>query len=279
MKKIFKEPLIHFLLIGAALFLVYKTVDTGQNENEILIDNNLINELAAKWELTRDRPPNLKELKGLLSQYIEQEIFYREALAMNLDHNDEIVKRRLAQKMEFISDGLAEALQPTEELLATYYQEHKDNYAKPPIYSMRQVYFRQDKRESAFKDAENALQMEHPEEFGDKISLNAQYKHVTSLRIARDFGSAFVATLNTLPLGRWTGPVYSGLGVHLVYISDKKPAGFYTFAEVKDKVITDYNFKATNDFKKELISSLLKNYNIIFDLDDSVLKEELDENF
>lgn len=278
MKKILKEPLIHFLLIGAALFLVYNLVDTGQNKNEILIDENLINELAAKWELTRNRPPSLQELKGLFDQYIEQEILYREALAMNLDHNDEIVKRRLAQKMEFLSDGLIEAFQPTDEMLAVYYEENKEDYTKPSIYTLQQVYFSLDKRQLAFEDAKSALTSQHPEELGDNISLSAQYANADALRIARDFGSAFAATLDTLPIGKWTGPIYSGLGVHLVYISNREPAGYYTFIEVAGKVNVDYNFKATNDFKKELISSLLKNYTISFDLDDNKLKQELSAN-
>jgi len=85
MKKILKEPLLHFLLIGAFLFLVYNVVNTEQNEDEIIIDDNLINELGAKWELKRNRQPSLQELKGLLDQYIEQEVLYREALTMNLD--------------------------------------------------------------------------------------------------------------------------------------------------------------------------------------------------
>ena len=93
MKKILKEPLIHFLLIGALLFLVYGMVNTEKDETEIAIDDNLINELAAKWELKRSRQPTLAEINGMVEKYIEQEILYREALAMNLDHNDEIDRR------------------------------------------------------------------------------------------------------------------------------------------------------------------------------------------
>ena len=112
MKRIISEPLFQFLTIGALLFFVYGLINTEESRNEIVVDTNLINELVAKWELKRNRQPSLQELKGLVNQYIEQEVLYREALAMNLDHNDEIVKRRLAQKMEFLSDGLAELLQP-----------------------------------------------------------------------------------------------------------------------------------------------------------------------
>jgi len=279
MKKILKEPLLHFLLIGAVLFLVYNLVNTEQKENEIIIDDNLINELAAKWELKRNRQPNLPELKGLVNQYVEQEILYREALAMNLDHNDEIVKRRLAQKMEFISDELAEILQPTEEMLKEYFKKNEENYKKPSVFTFNQVYFSEDKRTSAVEDAKRILEVEHPENLGDHLSLPSHYTNTNARKISIDFGYVFAEALDTLPLGKWTGPVRSGYGVHLVFIEDRKPSGFYVFEEVTKKVNVDYNFHASNEFKKELIALLLTNYEISFDLDNSELKEELSEKY
>ena len=247
--------------------------------NEIVVDTNLINELVAKWELKRNRQPSLQELKGLVNQYIEQEVLYREALAMNLDHNDEIVKRRLAQKMGFISDALAETLQPTEEMLVTYYEVHKEDYIKSPIYTMQQVYFSEEKRDNVFEDAKSALKSENPEELGDNISLSSQYTKESALKIARDYGSAFATALDSLPIGEWTGPIYSGFGVHIIFISEKKPAGYFTFNEVAEKVNVDYNYEASNEFKKELITSLLKNYTININLDDNALKKELNEKY
>ncbi|MCH7962330.1 MAG: peptidyl-prolyl cis-trans isomerase [Bacteroidetes bacterium] len=279
MKKILKEPLVQFLTIGALLFFVYGLINTEELRNEIVVDTNLINEFVAKWELKRNRQPSLQELKGLVNQYIEREVLYREALAMNLDHNDEIVKRRLAQKMEFISDALAETLQPTEEMLVTYYEEHKENYIKSPIYTMQQVYFSEDKRGNVFEDVKSALKSENPEDLGDNISLSSQYTSVSALKIARDYGSAFATALDSLPIGEWTGPIYSGFGVHIIFISEKKPAGYFTFNEVAEKVNVDYNYEASNDFRKELIASLLKNYTININLDDSELKKELNEKY
>lgn len=279
MKRILREPLLQFLLIGAGLFLLYNMVSTKQIENEIVVDNNLINELAAKWELKRNRGPNLQELKGLVGQYIEQEILYREALAMNLDHNDEIVKRRLAQKMEFLSDELAEILQPTEEMLKEYFQKNKENYTKPSVFTFKQVYFSEDKRTSAVEDAKRILEVEHPENLGDHLSLPSHYTNTNARKISIDFGYVFAEALDTLPLGKWTGPVRSGYGVHLVFIEDRKPSGLYAFKEVANKVNVDYNFHASNEFKKELIASLLNNYKISFQLNDSELKEVLSESF
>jgi hypothetical protein len=125
MKRILKEPFIHFLLIGGLLFLLYGMLNKERDESEIVIDDNLVNELVAKWELKRNRQPTFEELENLIDEYIQQEVLYKEALVMKLDHNDEIVKRRLAQKMEFISDGLTESLQPTKEMLMAYYEKNK----------------------------------------------------------------------------------------------------------------------------------------------------------
>jgi hypothetical protein len=279
MKKILKEPLLHFLLIGALLFLIYGMVNTEKNESEISIDDNLVNELVAKWELKRNRQPTLEEMEGLINQYIQQEVLYREALAMNLDHNDEIVKRRLAQKMEFISDGLAESLQPTKEILVGYYEENKSNYKKDPFYTLKQVYFSEDKRNNAHADASKALLSKSPETLGDQLSLPKEYTDASSYQIARDYGSVFAKSLDSLETGKWSGPIYSGFGVHLVLIEEKKEAGFYNFEEVQEKVTVDYNFDASNDFKAELITTLLKNYNIKIDVTDVNLKKGLDEKF
>ena len=279
MKKILKEPLLHFLLIGFGLFFIYGLVNTKPDQNEIIIDDGLINEIVAKWELQRNRQPTLEELSGLVNEFVEQEVLYQEALEMNLDHNDEIVKRRLSQKMEFISDGLAESLQPTEDMLKKYFEDKKDNYSKDPVYTMLQIYFSQDKRSDAYGDAKNALKSVSMEGLGDPISLPKTYTNASAFAISRDYGTSFAINLDTLKVGKWTGPINSGLGVHLVFIKEKKAGGLYTFKEVKDKVIVDYNFEASNDFKKELIATLLKDYKINIDIESKNLKKVLNERY
>ena len=250
-----------------------------QKENEITIDEGLINEIVAKWELQRNRQPTLEELTGLVNEFVEQEVLYQEALEMNLDHNDEIVKRRLAQKMEFISDGLAESLQPTDDMLKKYFEDNIDNYSKDPIYTMSHVYFSQDKRNDAYRDAQNALKLESMEGLGDLISLPKMYTDASAFIISRDYGTSFANNLDSLEIGKWTGPINSGLGVHLVFIKEKKVGGFYAFEEVKDKVIVDYNFEASNDFKKELIATLLKDYIINVEIENNNLKKVLNEKY
>lgn len=279
MKSILKEPFIHFLLIGALLFLFYGMVNRERDESDIVIDDNLVNELVAKWELKRNRQPTFEELENMIDEYIQQEVLYKEALVMKLDHNDEIVKRRLAQKMEFISDGLAESLQPTKEMLMAYYEENEENYKKDPSYTLKHVYFSDEERTNALADAMKALASKSPETLGDELLVPSAYADASSYQIANDLGSAFAQRLDSLALGQWTGPVRSSYGVHIVFIEEKKVAGYYAFEEVAEKVTVDYNFDASNDFKAELITTLLKNYSVVIDVADENLKNELNEKF
>jgi parvulin-like peptidyl-prolyl isomerase len=279
MKNVLKEPFVHFLLIGGLLFFLYGLLNTERDESEIFIDDNLVNELVAKWESKRNRQPTFEELENLIEEYIRQEVLYKEALVMKLDHNDEIVKRRLAQKMEFISDGLTETLQPTKEMLMAYYEKNKSNYKRDPSYTFRQVYFSADERNNALADATNALVSRSPETLGDDLLLPGEYTDASSYRIANDLGSAFAQRLASLEVGRWTGPITSSYGVHIVFIKERREGGYFTFEEVVEKVTVDYNFDASNDFKEELISSLLKNYTVVIDVADVDLKNELNEKF
>lgn len=279
MEKILKEPLLHFLLGGLLLFAVYGILNNERDKNNILIDDNLIGELSAKWEMKRNRKPTLQEIEGLIEQYIEQEVLYLEALAMNLDHNDEIIKRRLAQKLEFISDEFSESLHPSEEMLINYYEENKENYKKPTIYTFQQVYFSNDKRINALQDAKNALNTKNPEKLGDHTALALEFSNVDVMRIDRDLGFQFTSALDTLATKEWTGPIISGLGVHIVYISERKSARYYNFNEIVERVNIDYNYWASKDFKKELISTFLKNYTINIESDDKELKRILNEKF
>lgn len=274
MRKILREPLFHFILLGSLLFALFYVINPAENKEEIIIDTNLVTELTAKWGQKRNRQPTLNEIQGLISEYLEQEIFYREALKMNLDHNDEIVKRRLAQKMEFISDELAETLQPTDKILENYYTKNKKNYSKPPIYNLQQVYFNTNKRPAPHEDALDALKSDNPTGLGDAISLPKQYQNTSGVKLAIDFGTQFSKSIDTLKLGTWAGPIQSGLGVHIVKISSKKEAGFYSFEEVKNRVNIDYNFKANNDFKNSLLNSLLENYEVVYDLETKELVDE-----
>ena len=145
MKKLLKEPLIHFVLIGFGLFVLYGWVSDGNDSpDKIYFDDYDMNNLIASWEMQWKRLPTDEELKSLVRQNIRQEVFYQEALKMNLDHNDEIIKRRLAQKMNFLSNDLAKLKEPSDQDLMSYYDQNKEKYMLSPVYSLYQVSFRSD---------------------------------------------------------------------------------------------------------------------------------------
>jgi parvulin-like peptidyl-prolyl cis-trans isomerase-like protein len=279
MKRIIKEPLFQFVLIGISLFFLYGLINSEDERGEITIDDALIGSLSKSWESLRSRKPTLEELLGLIDKHVEQEVFYLEALNKNLDANDEIIKRRLAQKMEFISDELAETLQPTEEVLRSYFERNKENYRKPAVYSLSQVFFSENKRTDAFEDAEKAMSQSNPVGSGDRLSLPEVYNNTNSLKLASDFGTPFAQALDSLPIGKWAGPISSGFGVHIIYINTKENEDYFEFEDVARNVSNDYNYFAANDFKAQFISQLLKSYKVNLQVENQLLKTSLSEKY
>jgi hypothetical protein len=279
MRRIFREPLFQFLLIGAGLFFLYALVNQRQEKGEIVIDDNLIRELTAKWQMEWNKSPQPDDLKGLLQSYVEQEALYREALSMHLDHNDEIVKRRMVQKMEFLSEDMAAAPELTDSMLRAYFNIHKSRYVRPARYTLRQVFFSRDSRADAWGDARRALAGGDPETAGDRLGLPSRYANASGDRLGEDFGSDFSAALDTLPVGKWSGPVISGYGIHLVFIEAKQASDVARYEEVAARVSADCRTEAERKLRKEWIASLLKKYPVRIDVSDTALKKSIGENF
>jgi len=179
MKKLLKEPFFHFIILGIGLFLLFGLVnEKTDSKNTIIINDFDVSSLISKWEMQWKRPPTEQELQNLININIKQEIFYQEALKMNLDHNDEIIKRRLAQKMQFLSNDIAAMIEPTDEVLKDYYKEHADKYLTPTAYSLYQITFSPDKRKDYYNDALKTLK-QFPEanfkemkQFGDQLPFS-----------------------------------------------------------------------------------------------------------
>ena len=187
MKNLLKEPLFHFVLMGIALFVLYGWVsDRSDSQETIYFDDYDMNNLIASWEMQWKRLPTDEELKSLVQQNIRQEVFYQEALKMNLDHNDEIIKRRLAQKMNFLSNDLATLKEPTEDELRKYYEDNREKYLLSPIYSFYQISFRSDSRNNPQADAKKYLETlddKGPEKLkdqGDKLPFPYYFESTDS---------------------------------------------------------------------------------------------------
>jgi hypothetical protein len=244
-----REPLLHFLLLGAALFTAYGFLQRGRGADEaskrIELTQDDLRQLDVYFESQWRRAPTPQELEGLIEQRIQEEILYREALALGLDKDDTIVKRRMAQKMQFLAEGVADARELTSVELEAWYQQNPGPFALPSRISFRQLYFSPDRRgEHARADAEQALaRLAHESENskraqGDQVMLQDYYADRAPDQLSKDFGPAFAQAIFGVKPGSWQGPIESGYGWHLVFVDSLVPGRSPDFAEVESDVKT-----------------------------------------
>ena len=237
-----REPLLHFLLLGVLLFALFGAVnpDSGMAPDEIVVDQARIAEFTVGFERTWNRRPGPEEMQGLIDNWVREEIFYREGIALGLDRDDPVVRRRIAQKLDFMSDSVVEM--PDEAALAAWLADHPDDYRIPPKFAFEQRYFRTDQRRDALDSrisaALEALRRGAPAP-GDATLLPDALELTTADQVARVFGERFVSGLAELPVDVWSGPVESGFGVHLVRITRIEPARLPELAEVRPAVERD----------------------------------------
>jgi len=271
MSKWLKEPLIHFLLIGVLIFVVYDNLaGKGSQPDEIFISRgqqeNLLNTFGRTWQ----RPPTPQEFQGLLQDHIRQEIAYRESQAMGLDQDDIVIRRRLRQKLELLAEDIASLAAPTEQDLQSYLDENPDDFALEPRLTLRHVYFSRDRRGAAAQqDALQLLQRistDGPEgdfeQFGDPLPLPYELRDVRESEVARLFGTVFTDGLQGLETGRWAGPVESGFGLHLVFIEARDAGRIPELQEVREAVQREWLSERRQQSVDLLYERLAENYSV-----------------
>jgi len=249
-KRAVREPLVHFLLIGALIFLAYGLLRRGQHvETNRLIVLSLddLKQLDIAFVSQWHRQPTSEEFRGLVGNFVRQEILYREGLALGLDRDDTIVKRRMAQKMEFLSEDVANAHQPTEEELRTWFAKNSQKFSLPDRATFRHLFFGFDKRsQNAQVDALAALaKLEGKPEntplaasIADPFMFQDYYGDRAAYQLAKEFGPAFATGIFKLKPGSWQGPIESGYGWHLVWIESITSGRVPSFEEVEPDVKT-----------------------------------------
>jgi hypothetical protein len=270
MINIFKEPLLVFLLLGGAMFVLFQQVsnDYQPDNSEISVTERQIKALSLGFEKVWQRSPNEEEVEGLIQNYIREEVLYREALAMGLDKGDSVVRRRLHQKMEFLTEDIASLDKPTEQELQAYLLVNQDEYRQPARFSFRQVYLSVSKRgQSSQADAIALLaklekQDSNAATLGDPLMVNHQFNLATEQEIERVLGRDFLQSLNETPAGNWQGPLSSGFGLHLVridkYIKSEAPG----LNEVRKQVVRDWGAKKRNQTNETFYENLRKRYTV-----------------
>jgi hypothetical protein len=263
LRSLLREPLVHFLLLGAALFLLdawLRPAVAPAANTEIVVSEARIRSLAQNFRRTWQRPPTQEEQDGLVEAHVREEVFYREALALGLDRDDAIVRRRLQQKMEFVAEEAAALAKPSDEELAKYLEAHADAFRVEPRVTFIQVYLDPRKRAASLEsDAKRLLHAldaagpnADPARAGDRLLLlEPRYENATQSEIARVFGAAFAAALVGQPTGTWSGPIKSGYGVHLVRVESVIQGGVPALADVRPLVEREW----TNAKRQELSSA------------------------
>jgi hypothetical protein len=250
-KRWLREPLLHFLLIGVLLFGVYAYTNRGrigiESPRQIVLSLDELRTMTAYFESQWHRPPTPQEFQAMVEDKIKEEVLYREGLAMGLDKEDTIVKRRMAQKVQFLAEDVASAHEPSTAELKSWFEKNADKFALPSRYSFRHVYFSPDKRGmNAHDDAANLLARiaGQPEDspqiasVADRFMFQDYYGDRTPSAIAKELGPQFAVALEKLKPGSWQGPIESGYGWHLVFVDTVIPGRIPAFEEVESEVKT-----------------------------------------
>jgi peptidyl-prolyl cis-trans isomerase C len=250
-KRWLREPLLHFLLIGIALFAVYAYAHRGrggiESPRQIALTLDDLRQMDMYFESQWHRQPTPAEFQVMVEDRVREEVLYREALAMGLDKDDTIVKRRMAQKMQFLAEDVAAAHEPSTAELKAWFEKNSNKFALPSRYSFRHLYFSPDKRgKKAQEDATKTLGKiaGQPEDsklavsLADRFMFQDYYGDRAPEALAKEFGPQFVVALEKLKPGSWQGPIESGYGWHLVFVDTVIPGRIPAFEEMEPDVKT-----------------------------------------
>jgi len=242
------DRFVWFLVIGLLLFGLDRW---GQDADDyhIIVDLPLLEKLAAQWQGQTQRLPDADELDALVEGYVREEILVREARRLNLDQDDVIIRRRLAQKYEFFLADADVPSEPDVDALGEFFEVNRARYRLPETFSFNHVFFNNESEARAAITQLNADETDW-RSLGLPFMLNRSYRTVTAERLAVDMGDAFVTALRAAPEARWSGPVASAFGVHAVKLVARDAGGDVAFEDVVARVARDwqmYQQTATRD--------------------------------
>jgi PPIC-type PPIASE domain len=270
--RVIRDPLFHFLILGAAIFALHGLIkrDKTDKPGEIVVRQAAIENLATGFTRTWQRPPTEDELQGLVRDYIREEAAYREALSLGLDRDDMIVRRRLRQKLEFVSDELATRKEPSDADLQSFLEAHRETFQTEPLFSFRQIYFNpQMHGENLHRDVARALDdLQHSGSHvhktgpGDPFLLQQTFDDVSVPDLKKTFGDRFASAINALPVGSWQGPIDSGYGAHLVCVTKHTDSRLPALAEVREQVRREYLDAKRREVVDKFYKALLSRYSV-----------------
>jgi peptidyl-prolyl cis-trans isomerase C len=271
MKKLLKEPLLHFLALGALFFALNawreKTRPKPASSARIEVTAAVIERLRAAFERQFGQPPDAEELREQVTAHIREEVFSREALALGLDRDDMIVRRRLAQKMEFLADDIVRTAEPTDTVVRDFFEKNAGRYAKAGRVSFRHVYFSKEKRGAGAEATAGAtlaaLQTGASDEtMGDPFLHGFEFADREQDDVIAAFGQEFAKQLEVQAMGEWRGPVASSYGLHLVRVETRMEPRAVKFDEVREMVLRDFNDERRRMANREVFEKLCQRYEV-----------------
>jgi len=259
-----KEPLLHFIVLGGLLFATYDWLSGGGVEEArvVRMTSAEVTWLRETWARQWQRAPSEEELRGLVADYLKEELLAREAKEMGLDENDTVVRRRLAQKMEFLVQDTTRLAEPGDDELRRLYDTQHDRYQTPARISFGHIYFKT--KESA-EQGLGQLSAHPADELGDQTMLERDYAGVDEQAVASLFGNGFAQTVFSLEPGQWQGPIGSGYGFHLVKINERVDPKPRTFEEVRSNVLEEWHRVQQTKVNEQFLAALVKKYDVVVD--------------
>jgi peptidyl-prolyl cis-trans isomerase C len=251
LKRWLREPMLHFVLIGFVVFAVYAYLHRGrggiESSKQIVLSVDSLQQMHTFFVSQWHREPTVAEFQAMVEDQVREEVLYREGLAMGLDKDDTIVKRRMAQKMQFLAEDVATAHEPSGTELQAWFERNSNQFALPSRYSFRHLYFSPDKRgKNARESAREVLARiaGQPEDsklavsFADRFMFQDYYGDRTPEAVSKEFGPQFAVALEKLKPGSWQGPIESGYGWHLVFVDSVIPGRTPALEEIEPDVKT-----------------------------------------
>ena len=273
MKKLIREPFIHFILLGAAIFVAnhFLSARADNQPGKIVITQGDITSIIIGFSRTWQRPPTREEMDGLIRDRVREEVYYREAMAMGLDRDDPVIRRRLQQKLQFVTNDVATPAEPTDADLTAYLKAHVKNFRADPKFSFSQVYLDPSKHGDHLAQDANELLIQLQQRrrdvdlssLGDAFLLEHRFEATPTSEIAKQFGDKFVAKLAGVPIGQWVGPVESGYGKHLVFVENRTEGRLPELVEIRDAVLRDWTNARRLEANEKFFQTLLKHYQVV----------------
>jgi len=266
-KSVFKEPVLHFLLIGVVIFVAYGLIAPRSKDGaRIVVSQGVVDALVREHQARWQRPPAEQELAGLVEAYVRDEILYREGTALGLDRDDPVIKRRVRQKLEVIAEEQQARDAPTDADLATYLAQHANRFTRPGTVSFEQIFFPATATAAEVETARaSAVRGADPARLGQSTMLPPRAENVPLDLAARDFGSEFATGIAKLPLNEWAGPVRSGFGLHLVRVTARTPAVVPKLDDVRAAVAREWENERRVASLSESYKKLRSQYEVVIE--------------